>query len=136
MTVYVDTNILVDFVCQRKEFFDDARRLFAYGYIKTFSLQTSAVSFVNTMYIAHKYNYEGVEDALLKVSTFVDIVDLKGESVEWALTSGWKDYEDATQFKTAEISQADCIVTRNKKDFRKSSIPVYSVKELFQHEGI
>lgn len=132
MNVYIDTNILVDFVCRREAFFEDARTLFAYGYSGAFSLQTSAISFVNTMYIAHKYDYLNVADSLLKLSTFVDVVDLKGKSAVWALTSKWKDYEDATQYNSAVICKADCIVTRNKKDFKLSSIPVYTVKELLE----
>jgi predicted nucleic acid-binding protein len=43
MNVYIDTNILVDFVCRREAFFEDARTLFAYGYSGVFSLQTSAI---------------------------------------------------------------------------------------------
>lgn len=33
MRVYVDTNILIDYVCQRKDFADAANRLVALGYI-------------------------------------------------------------------------------------------------------
>jgi predicted nucleic acid-binding protein len=132
MNVYIDTNILVDFVCRREAFFEDARTLFAYGYSGVFSLQTSAISFVNTMYIAHKYDYHNVTESLIKLADFVDVVDLKGESAVWALTSNWKDYEDDTQYKSAISCKADCIVTRNKKDFKLSSIPVYTVKELLE----
>ncbi len=131
MKVYIDTNILVDFVCRRKEFFAQARDLLAYGYAGKFSLLTSALSFVNIMYIAHKYDYVDVESSLLKIASFVDVVDLKGGAVVWALTSDWKDYEDATQYKTALTYGADCIVTRNKKDYNRSTIPVYSIKEFF-----
>ena len=41
-----------------------------------------------------------------------------------------KDYEDATQNATALKAEADCIVTRNKKDFSDSSLPVYTPAEL------
>ena len=51
MRLFVDTNILVDFVCRREPFASDAKRLFAHGYIGDFELQTSALSFVNAMYI-------------------------------------------------------------------------------------
>ena len=33
MRVYVDTNILIDYVCQRQEFADAANRLLALGYM-------------------------------------------------------------------------------------------------------
>lgn len=46
MIVYVDTNVLVDFVCNRKPFADEAKKFFAHGYIGDYDLITSALSFV------------------------------------------------------------------------------------------
>ena len=39
-------------------------------------------------------------------------------------------YEDSVQSMSALNTFADCIVTRNKKDYRKSVIPVYTIDEL------
>lgn len=64
MRLFVDTNILVDFVCRREPFDGDAKRLFAHGYIGDFELQTSALSFVNAMYIGQKYNHDEVRPYL------------------------------------------------------------------------
>ena len=55
MRVYIDTNILIDYVCQRNEFADAANRLVALGYMGKVKLQTSALSYVTAMYVAHKY---------------------------------------------------------------------------------
>lgn len=44
MRVYVDTNILIDYVCQRKEFADVANCLVALGYMGKVKLLTSALS--------------------------------------------------------------------------------------------
>lgn len=85
------------------------------------------------MYVAHKYDYMNVKESLLAVSKFVDILDLKASVVVDMLSSAWKDYEDATQNQTALIGMADCIVTRNKKDFKGSSLPVYTISELFEN---
>lgn len=133
MRVFVDTNILIDFVCKRIGFSDDADNLFALGYMGKVHLQTSALSYVTTMYVAHKYDYMNVKESLLAVSKFVDILDLKASVVVDMLSSAWKDYEDATQNQTALIGMADCIVTRNKKDFKDSSLPVYTISELFEN---
>lgn len=83
------------------------------------------------MYVAHKYDYQNIKETLLAVSSFVDVLDLQGNTVVEMLSSDWKDYEDATQYATALKIEADCIVTRNKKDFSKSSLPVYTPGELF-----
>lgn len=132
MKVYVDTNILVDLVCSREPFVEQAQVLFYNACIGRFSLIASALSLVNTMYIGRKYGFSPTEtaEALSRVAKIMDFVDLKGNVATWALTAGWKDYEDATQYKTAAIEMAECIVTRNKKDFALSHIPVYSIEEL------
>lgn len=57
--------------------------------------------------------------------------------VKNALQSGFTDFEDALQHSSAQAVDADCIVTRNKKDFFASEIPVYEIDEfldLFQSE--
>ena len=47
-----------------------------------------------------------------------------------ALVCDWKDYEDAVQHMSAIKVKADCMVKRNKKNFWKSVIPVYTIDEL------
>ena len=66
------------------------------------------------------------------ISQFIDVLDLKSSTVVEMLSSEWKDYEDATQNATAMKAQADCIVTRNKKDFAQSSLPVLTSEELLK----
>lgn len=86
----------------------------------------------NAVYVGRKYNKTSVIEKLCRLSAFVKVVDLKGTVVVDALKSDWIDYEDASQYRTAITERADCIVTRNKKDFAQSSLPVYTVEELFQ----
>ena len=57
MKVFVDTNILVDFVCNRQSFAEDAERLFAHACVGDFEIQVSALSYINAVYIAHKYGH-------------------------------------------------------------------------------
>ena len=52
--------------------------------------------------------------------------------VRQALDSGFTDFEDALQHFSAKAVNADCIVTRNKKDFECSEIPVYELDEFMQ----
>lgn len=131
MIVFVDTNILIDLACERQPFVEAARRLFAMGYQGRAQLMVSALSIVNTIYIGKKYNYEDVKQQLIRISSFVEIADLKAITSISALESKWSDYEDAVQCFTATNEASDCIVTRNKKDFQRSIIPVYTIEELF-----
>lgn len=132
MKAYVDTNILVDLVLARQEFLHDAQRVFAMGYAGDAQLLVSALSFVNTVYLAKKYKYplNEVFEKLKMVSDFVEVVDLQGQNVIDMFDCGWRDYEDATQYRSAIDEQATCIVTRNKKDFEASTIPVLNAAEF------
>lgn len=133
MRAYVDTNILVDLVLARQEFLPNAQRVFALGYAGEVQLVVSALSFVNTIYLGRKYKYPMNEvcEKLRLIADFVEVADLKGQNVVDMLSSDWKDYEDATQHRLAVDEQADCIVTRNKKDFKASSISVFTPTEFF-----
>ena len=66
------------------------------------------------------------------IAAFVDVVDLRGQNVIDMLDGGWKDYEDATQYRSAIEEQADCIVTRNKKDYKSSTIEVLTPAEFLE----
>ena len=101
MRAFIDTNILIDFVANRDGFSDDADKLFALGVTGDIKLMTSALSYVTAMYVAHKYDYQNIKETLLAVSSFVDVLDLQGNTVVEMLSSDWKDYEDATQNATA-----------------------------------
>ena len=71
-----------------------------------------------------------VKRSLLNIASFTEITGLTGDVVTWALSCEWNDYEDATQYKSAVSVEADCIVTRNKKDYQLSNIPVYTPQEF------
>lgn len=131
MRVFAITNILIDFVCGREEYVADAEKLFALGCMGRVQLMTLSLSYVTTMYVAHKYGYQKVKETLRAISEFVEVVDLKGETIKQMLSSDWIDYEDAVQNASALYVHADCIVTRNKKDYTKSILPIYSISELF-----
>ena len=137
MKVYVDTNILIDLVCSREEYLADAQRLFSLGYAGKIRLVLSALSYVNTVYIGRKYRFsmQEIKESLSRIASFTEVSGLTGDVVAWALSCDWSDYEDATQYRSALSSGADCIVTRNKKDYSKSSLPVCSVAELMERLG-
>lgn len=66
--LFLDTNILVDLVCHREPFVQEAKRIFALAYIGRINIGICALSYVNTIYIAKKYGYKTDEiiDSLKK----------------------------------------------------------------------
>lgn len=132
MKVFVDTNVLIDYLGKREEFYDNAKKIFALGLLGKQELVISALSVANTMYIAHKYGHTKVRDGLKKVYDFLSVVDYTATIAKDAIDIGWKDYEDATQFLMAKNASCDCIVTRNGKDFKKSELPIYSPEDFLK----
>ena len=53
--------------------------------------------------------------------------------VDAALDSAWDDFEDACVYQCARRLKADAIITRNQKDFARSSIKVFDCDELFAY---
>jgi hypothetical protein len=59
----------------------------------------------------------------------VEVLPMDDKILELALVSDFKDFEDAIQYYTALENELDLILTRNKKDFKKSILPVLTAKE-------
>ncbi|NLG17604.1 MAG: hypothetical protein GX556_09775 [Fibrobacter sp.] len=55
----------------------------------------------------------------------VDIQKVDSDIVKSALSSDFKNFEDSIQYFAAQQhKKADCIITRNIKDYKDSSLPV------------
>ena len=65
-----------------------------------------------------------------ELSEMTKIVDVTKAVIKKSLKSDFKDFEDAIQYNCAlTISKIDFIVTRDSKDFKKSSLPVMNPQE-------
>lgn len=60
------------------------------------------------------------------------LIDTFSTDCQLALGSSMKDYEDAIMVQTAIRIGADCIVTRNLKDYRLAALPVFSPEEFLE----
>jgi hypothetical protein len=86
---------------------------------------------VDIFYIIRKA--EGREVALEAINRL--LIGLKfcavdRQTIETALRLGLKDFEDSVQLACATLNQLDAIVTRDRKDFIGSNLPIYSPTEL------
>jgi predicted nucleic acid-binding protein len=132
MKVFLDTNILIDFLSNRPPFTQEASQLFQLSENGKLQLFTSTHVLATTHYVLKKYADESeLRLTLLKVSEMVNVVDVTASALKTALKSPHKDFEDAIQIASAEqIQGLDFIITRNLKDFKTSSIPAISILEL------
>lgn len=133
MKVLIDTNIVLDVLCERKDFFEDSERIFKLCEVKKITGYLSVLSVSNIMYIMRKeMNTEMIKEILEKLSLIFTIVDLKADDLRKAANIEFKDYEDALQSVSAMRIKADYIVTRNIKDFTKSKVTAIKPSELLE----
>lgn len=130
--IFVDTNVLVDLLTDREPFTKFAVEIFNKAASKQVKLFTSTHSIATTHYLLKKYTEEKqLRETLFKLLDFISIVAIDQDIIKKALKSKHKDFEDGVQIICAySVENLDCIVTRNKKEFKNSEILVLSPDEL------
>ena len=130
--VFLDTNIIVDLIADRKPFSKYSIELFKKAEEKKIKLFTSSHSIATTHYLLKKYLEEKIlRDVLYNLLDYVTVIAVDTDVLKKGLRSKHKDFEDSIQILCAStIEKIDCIVTRNTKDFRDSEILVLAPEEL------
>lgn len=129
--VFLDTNIVIDYISDRGLFSLHAAKIFQLGESGEISLFLSDLTLVNTAYFLRKHlGREGMYDVLDMLRRAATVTDMGSSVFEKALNLRGKDFEDAMQYFSAMKHGADCIVTRNVKDFPPSDIPIMTSEEF------
>ena len=130
--VFLDTNIIVDLIADRKPFSKYSIEIFKKAEEKKIKLFTSSHSIATTHYLLKKYLEEKIlRDVLYNLLDYVTVIAVDTDVLKKGLRSKHKDFEDSIQILCAStIEKIDCIVTRNTKDFRESEILVLTPDEL------
>lgn len=134
MIVLLDTCIIIDVLQDRKPFSEDAKKIFIAVANKQVEACITAKSVADIYYITHRATHsdEKSREILLKLFSLFSVLDTTGDDCKKALFSPIKDYEDAIMVETAKKESVDYIVTRNIKDYSKSSIEVISPADFLK----
>jgi len=131
--VFVDTNIIIDLLAKRELFYEDAQGLFTLSDKKEIQLYISSLSFANAYYSIVKHHKDiDAKKYLAKFKVLVKVLPLDDKAIELALASDFNDFEDGLQYFVAMDNESDIIITRNKKDFKNSKIPVMTAGEYIR----
>lgn len=129
--VFVDTNIVLDLFSQRINYFEASQDLFTYSIDNKIKLLVSTLTFANAHYILkEQLKLKMVRSSLSKFKTLVEVASFDDKILELALEEEFKDFEDGIQYYIAIENSCDAIITRNKKDFKDSSIPILNATEF------
>lgn len=122
--IFVDTNIVIDLLAKRQEY-EETAALFSLGDKGELTIIVSSLSFSHLQYILRKIIKDKTIPALRDLELIVSIASVGEKVIKLALNDDdFRDFEDAIQYHCAIEAESDIIITRNLKDFRKSSIPV------------
>ena len=130
--VFIDTNIIIDLIADRKPFSKYAIQIFKLAEHKKLALFASSHSIATTHYLLKKYlDEKTLRQILYELLDYITIIAIDFEIIQKGLKSPHKDFEDALQIISAyTIENIDCIVTRNIKDFKDAVIPVFTPDEV------
>lgn len=129
--IFLDTNIIIDFLGERENFYDPAAKLMTLADKKQIKIFTSTTSIINAFYILSKFeNKKSVWEKIRKLKLICEISVTDDEVMDKALHSGFKDLEDALQYFSALASKCEIFITRNEKDFKNAMIPVMDAESF------
>ena len=131
--IFVDTNILLDLLFQRRGFFLDAKRLFNYSKSRNINIFISAIS-INTIYylLQKKFTKEHSKHLLEYIYDITDILPFDENIIFLAHQSSFKDLEDGFQYFTAKEHHIPFLITRNIKDFAVDDLSVLSPQQFLE----
>lgn len=133
MKVLIDTNIILDVLCKRPEFYEDSARIFKLCEVKKITGVISALSIPNIIYILRKeFDADKTKEVLDNLMLIFSVADLKADDLKKAADMKFKDFEDAIQSACASRIKANYIVTRNIKDFSESKVTAIKPTELLE----
>lgn len=132
MTVFIDTNVIIDLLAKREPFYHESLQIFSLADSKQIQIAVSALSLVNTHYILNDLmKLKNARSIIGKFKVLIESYPLNDKIIELALNDfNFKDFEDGIQYYTALESKANLIITRNLKDFKHSKLPVMNPKEF------
>lgn len=130
--LYLDTNVVIDVLADRKPFSDAAAKLFDYAEKGKLQLFISALSYSNIYYIIRKScTHKEMISLLRDLKAITETLDVTSRVIESALNTNLKDFEDSIQYNTALTNKKiEAIITRDVKGFKNSDIPVFTPDEV------
>lgn len=123
--VFVDTDVCIDLLSGRMPFNKSAELLFSLADTGKIKICVSSLSFSNIDYVLlSQYSTTHSRQIIAKFKTLVQVLSVNSKTIDLAIASDFNDFEDAIQYSCAIEHNLTTIITRNLKDYKKSTIKV------------
>jgi predicted nucleic acid-binding protein len=132
MKVLVDTNVVLDVLLKRTQFYQDSFKIFQLVDQERIYGCLSAASITDIFYFLRKdrHNPGEVYRIMDELIDLFSVVPVSETTIAGALALRWKDFEDAVQFVAAKENGVTHIITRNKADYETQYIPCVNPAEF------
>ena len=119
----IDTNIIIDYLADRPGFADDAEKILNLCEQEEMTGVLTASAMTDIYYIMRKIaGREKTLESLKLLFSVFDIVSVGKSDLLRAMEASIPDFEDALCAMCAKRIKAECIITRNIKDFQNSPV--------------
>lgn len=124
--ILIDTDVILDFFFDRKPFSENSTTILNLCENKIIEGYVTPVIISNIYYLLRRTaKHEKVIEKLKLLLTILDVLKMDKSTIEKALNSDFKDFEDALQnFAAVSFGEIEAIITRNVKDYKRSEIGV------------
>lgn len=131
--VFLDTNIVIDFLGERSNFYDASAKILTLADKKKIKIFTSPTSIANSYYILSRVeSSKNVLEKIRKFKLLCNISIMDDEVIEKAINADFKDFEDSMQYFRALATNCEIIITRNERDFKSALIPVMNAESYLK----
>lgn len=132
--IFIDTNIILDFLGKRHPFYEDASRIMELCRTEKIQGVISEHSIPTIWYVIRKDFKENEWRLVMKaILSYLEVSSLNKKLILDAINrEDFSDFEDCLQEQCASDFKADYIVTRSKKDFETSVVPAFMPGELLE----
>lgn len=124
--ILIDTDVILDFFFDRKPFSENSTTILNLCENNIIEGYVTPVIISNIYYLLRRTaKHEKVIEKLKLLLTILNILKMDKSTIEKALNSDFKDFEDALQnFSAVNFGEIEAIITRNVKDYKQSEIGV------------
>ena len=130
MRLLIDANILLDVLQNRVPYSHDSSLIWKLCETDSTEGYISSLTIANLIYVMRKeLTPKKIEEVLQQLKLIFQLTDLSVSDITKAAEMKWADFEDAVQSIIAERIHADCIITRNVRDFKESRIIAFTPTE-------
>lgn len=129
-----DTNVILDVLLDREPFVENSYKILSLCEEHRIVSFVSASSITDIYYLVRKYTHstELAYKTIGKLLEIVKVCNVTNNDVLIAYQKMAKDFENCLLAICAKSIRCDFIIMRNKKDFEKFDVPLFTPTELLQ----